>query len=242
MTSKLIPATVLALLFAGCTPQTTSPATTTPATPAATTPATTTPAAIMPAPATTTPTTAPAAGVLEYADFLASLPGATKQGGAFYTYEYSEKPGEAKVNSAAAVGNTVVMKYSMTTKAGSSWGAAILVILGKPDSKVTDVMGYKSLKIQLATSNGQPLMVRLGGSSKATTDKGCYPQLTIRTTKTLQDYTLNLAKFAPFDYCGPEKKTIAQTLPDLVQVDVGDLGMDEAPDRSLTVGSMSFVK
>jgi hypothetical protein len=249
MTSKLISTAALAVLFAGCTPQTTPPATTTPAaqpattTPATTTPATTTPATATPAaPATTTPAMAPAAGVLPYADFASSLQTATKQGGGFYKFEYSEKPGEVKVNSLNVVDNTLVMKYSMSIKKGSTWGAAVLVVLGKPDSKISDVTGYKSLKIQLASSNGQPLMIRLGGSSEATTNTGCYPQLTIKTTKTLQEYTLDLAKFAPFGYCGTEKKTVAQTLPDLRQIDIGDLEMDEAPDRGLTVGSISFVK
>jgi hypothetical protein len=232
MTSKLISTAALAILFAGCTPQTTPPATTTPAAPATTTPA---------APATTAPAPA-AAGVLPYADFAASLAGATKQGGGFYKYEYSEKPGEVKVNSLNVVDNTLVMKYSMSIKKGSTWGAAIMVVLGKADNKISDVTGYKSLKIQLASSNGQPVMVRLGSSNEPATNTGCHPQVAVKTTKTLQEYTLDLAKFAPFGYCGNEKRTLAQTLPDLRQIDIGDLEMDEAPDRSITVGSISFAK
>ena len=175
----------------------------------------------------------------------------TAQGGRLYNYVYSDKADAVTISAVVKTPTSFSSDYTLPSSGTNVYAGATVVVEGKPNSPspATDVSGFSKIRIQLASSAATSLQIKLAGSDNTVLNNGCYPVAVVPVTSTLKEVVLDLneATFALRGYClglsESERKTLSQTLPDLIRVEVEDNVLTAASKSSkTTVGTIEFLK
>jgi hypothetical protein len=164
----------------------------------------------------------------------------TVEGGTIDRVAQSERPGDAVVSSITLDDNELVVEGQIRAAGGSSY-AGLGVLVGSPDRRI-DASSYKAIRIRLRiTQSVGVLRIRLVGPDVATQQNGCYPVVLQAVTSQSTSYRIQLTRFAPEPHCGSRGVNIAQTLPQLIGVEIVD-AVPPVRDRSVTfrVGTIAF--
>ncbi|MFC3834132.1 glycosyl hydrolase family 8 [Deinococcus rufus] len=211
-----------------------------------------TPAEFKPAPPVVTPP--PPTQTLTFASFAATPEGTTVQNARYFNYAYAEKAGDAAAQAVSKGTDAITTAYTLSVAGASTYGGVATVVEGKPDndnnaatlSPATDLSGFTGMTIRLAATGTTKLQVKLVGPDQSVVDSGCYPVHVVDVTATQTTYTLPLTAdtFAPRSYCAANGKTLAQTLPGVVRVEVEDNALPGTGTKtaSMTVGTVQFTK
>jgi hypothetical protein len=157
-----------------------------------------------------------------FADFTGIVSGAvtTNQGSEFSKYDYKGSTATVTSQPVIAATNSITMDY--TLGAGDYAGATVTVY-GNATKTPTNYSTFTKFRIALASSTRSQLQVKVTGSDTAIQNNGCYPVILVNVTPTLTNYDLNIADFAPRSYCTtPNLRTIAQTITDVVRLEIED--------------------
>jgi hypothetical protein len=224
-------------MLAACVPAASA---STPAAPPAPTPVAQAP--VTPAPATPAPATpAPA---FTWATFEATTaPAFSAQAGGVATNAYSEKTGDAKAEAPIRDGDTAVLKYLLSRAAGSSYLGAGMTI-NAPKGEAQNLSGYSAIRIKVASSQSGQVRLRLAGTDSVTQNNGCYPVKYLTVKAQSESYSVPLGEFAAESYCAANAKSLAQTLPAVIFVEVADNEIPAAGVRNgtISVTSIEFIK
>ena len=165
----------------------------------------------------------------------------TRQDGNFGNYRYGDPSSAATIDPIVLGSDTISTTYTLSPGA---FGGATVFVNGKKDAALTDFTGYTTLRINLASSTRTQLQVKIGGNEPAVRDAGCYPVLVVNVTPTLTAYDLNIAEFAPRSFCGNAGRTIAQTISNVVAVEVEDNNLPSSGTitSTTTLSNVRFVK
>jgi|GEM_PF-4788471 len=175
----------------------------------------------------------------------------TAQGGRLFNYVYSEQANAVSISAIVKTPISFSSDYTLPSSGTNAYAGATVVVEGKPNSPApaTDVSGFSKIRIQLASSAATSLQIKLAGSDNTVLNNGCYPVAVVPVTSTLTAIVLDLndATFALRGYClglsESERKTLPQTLPDLIRVEVEDNVLTAASKSSkTTVGTIEFLK
>jgi endo-1,4-beta-xylanase len=193
-------------------------------------------------PAAPAVTQTPSTAILEFARFTNT--NQSIQGGAIVKTEYNEKAGDAQVSSLRTENGVVIVDYKLSKQAGSSFAGAGVGINALPDAKTLDAKGYNALRLQVASSEGTRLRIRISSNDQAIINAGCYPVFFLTVTPELKSYTLPLEKFAAPGYCGANARSIAQVMSNVFIVEIADEDIPNTGVRQgqLRVGTIEFVK
>lgn len=196
------------------------------------------PPALPAAPAATGPALAPRA--------FATVTGATstQQGGALEGFAYAEKPGDAALGAVTfADGAARVTGFTGAGK-GSGWAGIGVMVQGAPNGGISDLSGYRTLRITLAAATPTALRIRLVGADATAIASGCYPVAVQNVGPELRAYEVSLASFAPEGYCGAQGKAAAATLPGIAAIEVSAPTTDTAKRRDIDfrVGPIAVVR
>jgi hypothetical protein len=193
--------------------------------------------------------TAPVEVTLPFADFTGGTANSTTQGGNFVNYSY-KGTGIATIAGGQPVKGTDSLSADYTLGSGDFGGVA-LGVNANATSQIVDLTTYSKIRIKMARSGGGALSVKIVGNVKAVQDNGCYPVFQdgndngIAVTATLTEYTLDISKFAFRSFCAaPNRKTIAETINNVVRVEIEDRFLPNAgsESRTMTLGNITFVK
>ena len=178
-----------------------------------------------------------------FADFMGLGAAATRtlQEGDFGRYSYGDPSGVASAAAIVVGGDTVSTSYTLIS---GNYGGVAIFVNGKSDGSLTNFTDYTKLRIALSSSTRTQLQVKIGGNDTSVRDAGCYPVLVVNVTPTLTNYELNIADFAPRGFCGAGGRTIAQTISNVVAVEVEDNNLPSSGTISstTTLGNVRFVK
>jgi hypothetical protein len=179
-----------------------------------------------------------------FADFTAIAAGAvtTNQGSEFSKYDYKGSTASVTSQAVVAATNSIAMTY--TLGAGDYAGATISVY-GNTAKTPVDYSSFTKLRIALSSSSRSQLQVKITGNDVATQNSGCYPVVLVNVTPTLTSYDLNLADFAPRSFCsGANVRTIAQTINDVVRIEIEDnqLPSTGTVSSTSTIGNIRILK
>jgi hypothetical protein len=168
------------------------------------------------------------------------------QGGSIHKTQYSERPGDAQVQNVTTNNGLVVADYTLSKQNGSNWGGAGLSFLAAPGTKTVNVQGFNALRLQIASSQGSQVFVRIAGNEESIINNGCYPIVFVDVKPELKTYVLPLKAFIPASYCNSNTlRTVTQTINAGVQyIEVTDGIMPDSGVRrgQLKVGTIEFIR
>lgn len=155
---------------------------------------------------------------------------------------YSERPGDAVLNSVDVVGGAATLNGVLSTSKGSSWAGLAMIFPYAEGAPAQDLSAFKTLKIRLASPSVSSLRIRVAGDDKKTQDSGCYPVFFLQGVKAeMTEFNLPLANFAPEGWCGPNGIKIAPTLKAVSGVEVADTKQSNKPTE-IKVQLIEFLK
>lgn len=188
---------------------------------------------------------APAAGGIDpvrvFADFGKS-PKTSNQGSGLTAITYSERKGDAQLESLSVVGDAVVYKGQIGNTKGSQWAGVGFNVSHSDASNTIDMSAYKSLRIKLASSTVTSLRVRIAANDSKINNIGCYPIFIQSVTPTMTEYTIPVARFAPEDFCGGNARSIKNTIDKVTLVEVVDINNTRNKPTEFSVGKIEFVQ
>jgi hypothetical protein len=170
----------------------------------------------------------------------------TLQGGSISRTQYSERPGDAEVQSVSTNSGFVTADYMLSRQNGSTWGGAGLSILAGAYNKTVSVQGFNALRIQIAASKTSQVFVRIAGNEDSIINNGCYPIMFVDVKPELKTYVLPLKNFNNASYCsGNNLRTLTQTINAGVRyIEVTDGMMPDSGTRrgQLKIGNIEFIR
>lgn len=96
------------------------------------------------------------------------------------------------------------------------------------DGQPVDASRFRTVTFRLASSAAQ-LRLQLVGPDSLVRNSGCYPVTSVRVNEKLQEYTVDLSRFAPEGFCGSKGRSARETLPRLVAVEVASTTVSNRP-------------
>ncbi|WP_157442470.1 endo-1,4-beta-xylanase [Deinococcus misasensis] len=165
----------------------------------------------------------------------------TAQGADVIRMTYSEKPGDASIQSLTRSQGRLQLQYTLGKQAGSSFAGTGVIVRSATGSSTVDHTGKINLKIQLATAHEGTLRVRISGPDQNILNAGCYPVFVVKTTRTLTEYTLEIPKFTPESWCGANARSIDTVLPQVHSIEIADTDISQsARSTTLEVGNITL--
>lgn len=218
--------------------------------PAAPIPATTT---VMPAPAAPVVTTAPLQAASQnnisttstpsklFADF-GKTPKASNQGAELRPISYSEKRGDAIVNSLEVSGQAAVLKGQIGNTKGSQYSGVAILVSHNESAQPINLAEYKSIQIALASPTVTSLRLRISSNDSKIMNMGCYPIYIQSVTPEMKEYTISIARFESESFCGSNARTIATTIDKVSFIEVADTAHQRNKPTEFSLGKIEFVK
>lgn len=167
------------------------------------------------------------------------------QGGTITKNVYSQRPGDAQMQSITTSNGIATIEYTMSKQNGSAWGGAGLTFTASGGTRTVNVQGFTALRLQVASSPTSFLVARIGGNDERLMNNGCYPITVFEVKPEMKTYTIPLSLFAVADFCDSKSPTITQTINAGVHfIQIYDPSLpDNGPRRgTIKVGTISFVR
>jgi hypothetical protein len=163
------------------------------------------------------------------------------QGGAISPVASADRAGDASVGSISAKAGVLHVTGRFSDTGRSAWGSVGISIAVSPR---LDASGYESLRLQLAAAPGvRTLRVRIVGSDSTLRSSGCYPIFDVPVTPQSKTYDIAFSRFAPDLFCGGAGASAAETLRQLVAVEVTDAVRPVVPRAvDFSVGPVGLVR
>jgi len=155
--------------------------------------------------------------------------GATKKGGNVNDTTYSEQAGDAQILDKKFENGVLTYTGQLGFGKASAWAGFGFGVNFTGDASPLDLSKAETITFRLASATTRALRLRITGPDKAIQNAGCYPIVMQPVTPELTDYEIPLAKFAPEGWCGPNARTIQQTVPQAQGVEVVDIAYQRAP-------------
>jgi hypothetical protein len=193
------------------------------------------------APATATAAAAaPSSASFVFADF-GKNPAKTNQGADFIPVQYSERKGDAAVESITVAGEVATLKGEIGNKKGSQY-AGVAMQFTHGGSAVKDLSGFKAVRFKLASPTVTSLRLRIAGDDTKILNAGCYPIYIQSVKPELTEYTIPLSKFAPEDYCGTNGRTLKNTIDKVMFMEIADTANARNKPTEFSVGKIEYVQ
>ena len=198
-------------------------------------PAETAPAPAAEAPKAEAPKAEPADGAVARIEFASTS--ATKNGAVVNDTKYSEKPDDAQILEKKYENGVATYTGQLGFGKGSAWAGFGFGVSFAGDAKPVDLTKAQTITFKLASATTRSLRLRITGPETAIQNAGCYPIVMQPVTPDLTDYEIPIAKFAPEGWCGANARTIQQTAPQAVGIEVVDIAYQRAPS-TFSVGTI----
>jgi hypothetical protein len=198
-----------------------------------------TPAAA-PAAAAAAGAAAPSGASYVFADF-GKNPATSNQGAELIKIQYSERKGDAAVESVTIAGETATLKGEIGNKKGSQY-AGVAIQFTHGGSAVKDLSGFKAVRFKLASPTVTSLRLRIAGDDTKILNAGCYPIYIQSVKPELTEYTIPLSKFAPEDYCGSNGRTLKNTIDKVMFMEIADTANARNKPTEFSVGKIEYVQ
>jgi hypothetical protein len=212
--------------------------------------------ATAPAPAAATP--APAAAAATPAAATATAPAATADVFTIVAYAagqklsttkqeplpvlYSEKKGDAVLQSVEVVNGAATLKGQLGTVRGSAWAGVGMIFNHGLEPAAQNLSAYKTVKVTVASPNASSLRVRLSGSDQKILNMGCYPIFFLQgVTATPKEFVIPIARFEPEQWCGENGRRVAATITQVSGMEVVDIAQTNKPTE-FSVSKIELVK
>jgi hypothetical protein len=176
-----------------------------------------------------------------FADF-GKNPKASNQGSGLTAITYSERKGDAQMESVGVVGDAVVYKGQIGNAKGSNWAGVGFNVSHSDSDKTLDMTAYKSLRIKLSSPTVTSLRLRIAANDSKINNMGCYPIFIQSVTPTMTEYTIPVARFAPEDFCGSNARAIKDTINKVSLIEVVDIANTRNKPTEFSVGKIEFVQ
>lgn len=188
------------------------------------------------APKADAPVAAPADGSVAKVEFASTT--RAKNGAVVNDTKYSEKPDDAQILDKKFENGAVTYTGQLGFGKGSAWAGFGFGVSFAGDAKPVDISKAQTITFRLASATTRSLRLRITGPDQAVQAAGCYPIVMQPVTPELTAYEIPIAKFAPEGWCGANARTIQQTAPQAVGVEVVDLAYQRAPS-TFSVGTIT---
>jgi hypothetical protein len=199
------------------------------------------PAPAAAAPAATAAAAAPVGGSSFFFPDFGKNPGKTNQGADFVPVQYSERKGDASPPTITLEGEVSVLRGEIGNKKGSQY-AGVALQLTHGGSAVKDLSAFKAVRIKLGSPTVGSLRVRIASDDSKVVNAGCYPVFIQSVKAELTEYTIPLSKFAPEDYCGPNGRTIKNTIDKVMFMEIADTANTRNKPTEFSVGKIEYVQ
>ena len=182
----------------------------------------------------------PVASTFVFAEFGKNA-SASNQGAELLKISYSEREGDAAVESIAIVGEVATLKGEIGNKKGSQY-AGVAMQLTHGGNAVKDLSAYKSVRFKLASPTVGSLRLRIAGDDTKILNAGCYPIYIQAVKPELTEYTIALSKFAPEEYCGSNGRTLKSTIDKVMFMEVADTANTRNKPTEFSVGKIEYLQ
>lgn len=163
--------------------------------------------------------------------------GATRRGGNVNDTRYSEQPDDAAILDKKLENGVLTYTGQLGFGKSSAWAGFGFGVNFTGDASPLDLGKARTITFRLASRTTRALRLRVTGPDKAVQNAGCYPTVMQPVTPELTDYEIPLARFAPEGWCGPNARTIQQTVAQAQGVEIVDLAYQRAPS-TFSVGTI----
>jgi hypothetical protein len=155
---------------------------------------------------------------------------------------YSEKKGDAVVQSVAVANGAATIKGQLGTVRGSSWAGLGMIFNHGVEPAAQNLSAYKTVKITVASPTASSLRVRLSGSDQKTLDQGCYPVFFLQgVTATPKEFSIPIARFEPEQWCGENARRVSATITQVSGMEVVDIAQTNKPTE-ISVSKIELIK
>jgi hypothetical protein len=155
---------------------------------------------------------------------------------------YSEKKGDAVVQSVGVANGMATIKGQLGTVRGSSWAGLGMIFNHGVEPAAQNLSAYKTVKITVASPTASSLRVRLSGSDQKTLDQGCYPVFFLQgVTATPKEFSIPIARFEPEQWCGENARRVSATITQVSGMEVVDTAQTNKPTE-ISVSKIELVK
>ncbi len=189
-----------------------------------------------------TPAAAPAVQAARVFAEFGKNPKASNQGGGLTPIAYSERKGDAQMDSIGVVGDVVVYKGQVGNTKGSNWAGVGFNVAHSDGDTTIDMSTYKALRIKLASPTVTSLRIRISANDAKINNMGCYPVFIQSVTPAITEYTIPVARFAPEDFCGSNSRSISDTITKVTVIEVVDTANSRNKPTEFSVGKIEFVQ
>jgi hypothetical protein len=162
----------------------------------------------------------------------------TKAGGNVNDTRYSEKPDDVAILEKKFENGVVTITGQLGFGKGSAWAGFGFGVNFTREATPVDLGKAETITFHLASPTTRTLRLRIVGTDRAVQSAGCYPIVVQPVTPDMTEYVIPLARFAPEGWCGPNARTIQQTAPEAMGVEIVDTTYQRRPS-TFSVGGIS---